>query len=109
MGGGGEGEGRGIMRGRKKIERVRQELIVELSGLQQRKQELLTQLSSLAPSTTVLEKLHHLKEISCDIDKEMSELLISYHSSDRVLFARELPPEAVAKSESGNGGGEQCV
>ena len=74
---GGEGEGGGVERERRKKERVKRELIAELSALQNRKQELLTQLSSLAPSTIVLERLHHLKETSCDIDQQMSELLLT--------------------------------
>ena len=70
IGVGGEG---GVERGRREGERVKAEIIAELSGLQLRKQELLTQLSSVAPSTVVMETLHRLRDISHGLDQQMGE------------------------------------
>ena len=54
-------------------ERVKEEMTREVSRLYQRKVNLLTQLSTLGPSTIVMEKLHQLKESACDLDQQMSE------------------------------------
>ena len=68
---GGSGEGGGVERGRKEVERVKSEMIAELSGLQHRKQELLTQLLTLAPPSVAVETLHRLRESSHDIQQQM--------------------------------------
>ena len=71
---GGKGEGRrGVERGRREAERVKRELIAELSGLQLRKQELLTQLSSLGPPTVSVEMLHRLRDSSHELHQQMGE------------------------------------
>ena len=52
---------------------MKRELVVELQGLQCRRQELLTQLSSLAPPTVAMETLHRLRETSNDLHRQMGE------------------------------------
>lgn len=61
----------GVERGRSEVERVKGEMIAQLSGLQHRKQQLLAQLSSLAPPTVAMETLHRIKETSYDIHQKM--------------------------------------
>ena len=65
--------GRDVEKGMREAERVKRELITELSGLQLRKQELLTQLSSLAPPTVSVEMLHRLRKSSHDLHQQMGE------------------------------------
>jgi hypothetical protein len=64
-----------VEKGMREAERVKRELITELSGLQLRKQELLTQLSSLAPPTVSVEMLHRLRKSSHDLHQQMESCL----------------------------------
>lgn len=61
----------GVERGRSEVERVKGEMIAQLSGLQQRNQQLLAQLSSLAPPTVAMETLHRIQETSHDLHQKM--------------------------------------
>lgn len=65
------GEVGGVERGRSEVERVKGEMVAELSGLQHRKQQLLAQVSSLAPPTVVMETLYRIQEASHDIHQQM--------------------------------------
>ena len=61
-----------VERWRGEGERVKREMIEELSRLQRRKLELLTQLSSLGPSPVVMEMLHRLEESAREVDQQIS-------------------------------------
>lgn len=61
-----------VERWRGEGERVKREMIEELSRLQRRKLELLTQLSSLGPSPVVMEILHRLEESAREVDQQIS-------------------------------------
>lgn len=64
-----------VERGRSEVERVKGEMIAELSGLQHRKQQLLTQFSSLAPPTVAMETLYRIQESSHDVHQQMGQSL----------------------------------
>ena len=112
---GGRGEGRDVERGKREAERVKRELIAELSGLQLRKQELLTQLSSLAPPTVSMEMLHRIRDSSHDLQQQMGERKWRLTApllpvvSDGCGLPRELSSEAAVEPGSGCGAGEPCV
>ena len=72
---GGEGVGEGVKRRRREWEKVKEEMVDELSRLQQRKLELLTQLSSLGPSPVVMEMVHRLEESGKEWDQQISKCL----------------------------------
>lgn len=61
-----------VERWRGEGDRVKREMIEELSRLQRRKLELLTQLSSLGPSPVVMEMLHRLEESAREVDQQIS-------------------------------------
>ena len=68
-----EGDGRGVERWKREAERVKKEMIDELSRLQQRKLELLAQLSTLGSSPVVMEMLHRLGDSAQELDQQISE------------------------------------
>lgn len=68
-----EGVGGGVERLKREAERVKKEMIDELSRLQQRKLELLAQLSTLGPSHVVMEMLHQLGDSAQELDQQISE------------------------------------
>ena len=72
-----EGVGGGVERWRGEGERAKKEMFDELTRLQQRKLELLSQLSSLGPSPVVMELLHRLEECTRDLDTQISGCTLS--------------------------------
>ena len=68
-----EGDGGGVERWKREAERVKKEMIDELSRLQQRKLELLAQLTTLGPSPVVMEMLHRLGDSAQELDQQISE------------------------------------
>ena len=59
--------------GRSEVERVKREMVVELSGLHHRWEESLSQLSALAPPTVTMEALSQWREAATGLLRQMGE------------------------------------